>query len=62
MTSSKIQNEGKLSHIQTMCQRFLSTTEPNETISKVKMRLYHRASHIRVAQVPLAARLQVITV
>ena len=43
MTSSKNQNGGKLDHIQTTCQRFLSTTEPNKTILKVKMRLHHSA-------------------
>ena len=43
MTSSKIQNSGKLDHIQTTCQMFPSTTEPYKTMSKVKMGLRHSA-------------------
>ena len=44
MTSSKIQNDRKLDHIiQTTCQRFLSTTKPPKTISKVKMRVHYSA-------------------
>ena len=44
MTSSKIQNGRKLDHIiQTTCQRFLSTTGPPKTISKVKMRVRYSA-------------------
>ena len=43
MTSSKIQNGRKLEHIQTMCQICLSTTEPNKTLSKVKMSVHHSA-------------------
>ena len=43
MTSSKIQNSGKLDQIQTTCQGFLSTKEPPKTISKVKMKEHYSA-------------------
>ena len=43
MMLSKIQNSRKLDHIQTTCQRFLSTTKPSRAISKVEMRVHDGA-------------------